>query len=388
MFEVGKTMNARERIMAVLRREVPDMIPFTIYVETKYLAGLALHQPWRKLLDQGLGLHAALAVQTHKVNCPNTKMDINHHYGNLTSWSPVDIMVAFNGPHDITGSLNTPVGKISIKARMESLDLSANLPWFPEDGYFLKTLDDYEVLKYIIEDTEYIPFYDEIKEFQMFIGNFGIVPSLVPKSPLQSLNILLGTKKLALDYYMHQKEFDELYRIIYKKELEVYKIAAESPAEVIWGPDNVTALVTSPKFFEKYSLPFYNEVADIFHKHDKIYVVHMDGELKALKELIAKTRIDAIESFTAPPVGNLPINEAKELWKDKVIWANFPEPVCLQGQKAVKKKTMEMLKDAAPGNNFLMGISEAFPSFMHMLASVPTIFKVILKHGKYPISID
>ena len=154
-------MNARERIMAVLRRKEPDIIPFTIYVETKYLAGLALHQPWRKLLDKGLGLHAALAVQTHKVNCPNTMMEINHHYGNLTSWSPVDIMIAFNGPHDITGSLNTPVGKISIKARMESLDLSANLPWFPEDGYFLKSLDDYEVLKFIIEDTEYIPFYDD-----------------------------------------------------------------------------------------------------------------------------------------------------------------------------------------------------------------------------------
>ncbi|MBD3255609.1 MAG: hypothetical protein GF383_10990 [Candidatus Lokiarchaeota archaeon] len=380
-------MKARERIMAVLRHEEPDMIPFTLYVETKYLIGLSIYQPWRKLLDKGLGLHAALAVQTHKAHCPHTNMDIIHHYANNTSWSPVDIMMAFDTPHDISGGLTTPKGELNVKAKMESLDLSVNLPWFPEDGYFVKSVEDYDVLKYIIEDTEYLPFYEEIKEFKTFIGDFGIVPSFVPKSPFQAMIMLMGPKRLSLDYYMHQKEFDELYKVIYKKELEVYKIAAESPAEVIWGPDNVTSLVTSPKFFEKYSLPFYNEVADIFHKHDKIYVVHMDGELKSLGELIGKTRIDAIESFTAPPVGNYSISDAKKEWKNKVIWANFPEPVSLQGQRAVKKKTLEMLKSAAPGDNFLMGISEGFPSFMHMLASIPTIFKVILKHGKYPISI-
>ena len=48
-------------------------------------------------------------------------------------------------------------------------------------------------------------------------------------------------------------------------------------------------------------------------------------------------------------------------------------------------KTIEMLYDAAPGNNFLMGISEGFPSFQHMLKFVPTILKTINKFGKYPI---
>lgn len=378
-------MNGRERIIAVLRHEAPDIIPFTIYVETRQLAGLALFRPWRKLLDKGLCLHAAMAVQTHKVICPKATMDIIHHYKNATSWSPVDLLVIQDSPHAITGEINTPVGKNRFFAEVDGLDLSVMVPWFPEDGWIIKNLDDYEVIKYLIEDSEYTPNYDEIVEFQMIMGNYGIVPTFVPKSPFQSMIMLMGPRRLALDYYMHQKEFDELHRVIYKKELEIYKIAAESPAEVIWGPDNVTSLVTSPKFFEKYNLPFYNEVADIFHKHDKIYVVHMDGELKSLGELIAKTRIDAIESFTPPPIGNLPIKEARKIWKDKVIWTNFPESVSLQGQLAVQKKTREMLTSAAPGDKFLMGVSEGFPSFRHLLASVPTILKTVNKYGKYPI---
>lgn len=379
-------MNGKERMMAALRREEPDIIPFSMYVETNQLVGLALYGPWRKLLDKGLGLFAALAVQTHEVNCPHASTDVIHRYGTHTSWAPVDLLVTMDSPHDILGKIATPAGDITFKAKVEGLDLSVMLPWFPEDGFFIKGVEDYETFKALIEDTEYTPKYDDIKEFQMIIGDYGVVPTMVPKSPLQAMIMLMGPRRLSLDYYMHQKEFDELYEVIYKKELEVYKIAAESPVDVVWAPDNVTSLVTSPKFFEKYNLPFYNEVSDIFHKHDKIYVVHMDGELKNLANLIAKTKIDAIESFTPPPVGNLPIEEARKIWKDKIIWANFPQPVSLQGQKAVRIKTQEMLQSSAPGNNFLMEISEGFPSFMHLMDSVPTIFKTILKHGKYPIA--
>ena len=81
-------MNAKERVLTVLRREEPDVIPFSIYFETLQLAGLAVYEPWRKLLDKGLCLHAPLVTQTHKVTCPHVTMDIIHQYGHHTSWSP------------------------------------------------------------------------------------------------------------------------------------------------------------------------------------------------------------------------------------------------------------------------------------------------------------
>ncbi len=378
-------MNPKERIMAVLRKETPDKIPFSVYLESLNIAGLALYAPWRKLLDEGLCIHASMAVQAHTVSCPNCTLDITHHYGNRMSWSTVDILMALNTSHKATGIVNTSKGDLTFATMWKSLDVSEQLPWFPEDGYLIKSVEDYEILKAIIEDTEYAPSYNDITDLQMIIGDYGIISAFVPKSPFQAMRMLMGPKRLSIDYYTNRDEFNDLYRLIYKKEIEAYKIAAESPAEVIWGPDNVTGLVTTPTFFKTYSLPFYNEVADIFHKQDKVYIVHMDGELKNLKDLIPQTHIDVIESFTPPPIGNLPLEEAKKLWKDKIIWANFPEPVSLQGQKIVRKTTQDMLKSVAPGDNFLFGCSEEFPSFMHMLASVPTILKTINKYGKYPI---
>ena len=203
-------MNPKERIMAALRHEDPDKIPFSMYIETLHLAGLALYEPWRKLLDKGLCIHASMAAQVYKVMCPNVTMDITHRYGNLTSWSPVDLLMAMNAPHDIIGNLNSPVGTTTFKAKLESLDLSVMLPWFPEDGYIIKNPSDYEVIKFLIEDSQYTPFYEDIKDFQMLLGNYGIIPAFVPKSPFQSMLMLMGAKRLSIDYYTRQKDFDEL----------------------------------------------------------------------------------------------------------------------------------------------------------------------------------
>ena len=119
--------------------------------------------------------------------------------------------MAMNAPHEVTGKISTPAGNLSLKAKLKSLDMSEMLPWFPEDGYIIKGVDDYSALNYLIENAEYTPHYNDIKEFQMVLGDNGIVSAFVPKSPFQSMIMLMGAKTLSLNFYMHQKEFDELY---------------------------------------------------------------------------------------------------------------------------------------------------------------------------------
>lgn len=379
-------MNAKARLLAALRGDPVDVIPFSIYAGTRKLYGLSIYEPWRKLLDQGLCLFAAESIQAHTATCPNTTVDQVHHYGTDLSWSAVDMLVNMGKPHTVSSTIRTPVGTTTSKMYMKSLDFSTMAPWFQEDGFLIKSLEDYEIFTYLAEKTEYRPAYDDLRETQQFMGSYGVVPAFLPKSPLQEMLLLLGPKQFALDFYMHRPQFNDLYRVFYKKDLEAYRIAAESPAEVMWGPDNVTSVGINPKMFREYSLPFYNEVATLFHNAGKLYVVHMDGDLRALADLIGETAIDAIESFTPPPIGNLSITDARAKWGSrKTIWANFPESICLEGDPAVTHTVQQMLTSAAPGDHFLMGISEGFPSFMHMLNYVPFILRLVNKYGVWPI---
>jgi hypothetical protein len=85
--------------------------------------------------------------------------------------------------------------------------------------------------------------------------------------------------------------------------------------------------------------------------------VHMDGRLSVLKNLIAHTPIDIIEAFHPPPMGDLPLNEALAVWKEKVIWIGFPAAIYSLGSAAVKDYTLELLSSVVPGDRLTLAMS-------------------------------
>jgi hypothetical protein len=278
----------------------------------------------------------------------------------------------------------TPVGRLNEKYKAGFAAFEWPLEWA------IKDVKDYEVAKYIFDDTEYFPKYDDFVKAEKIMGDDGIVEVLTPKSPIQSmLYDIMGYKTFSVHYHQYNKEFDELYQVYSKKQLEMYKIVAESPAEVILLDDNITGVVTSPKIFEKYCIPFYDEVAQILHRKDKILMVHLDGKLKCLLDLVAKTQVDVIEAFTPPPIGDVSIEEALTAWKGKVLWTNFPATVYLEaGLDRVEKETISILRSASPGRDFAMAVTEDIGDIMSLEYEqvIRTITRTVAKHGAYPIA--
>jgi hypothetical protein len=86
----------------------------------------------------------------------------------------------------------------------------------------------------------------------------------------------------------------------------------------------------------------------------------MDGKLKALSNHISISKVDIIEAFTPPPTGDLPLDEALELWNDKIIWINFPSAISTAlgpNQHNVKKFLIELLEKSIPYSNRIMIIA-------------------------------
>jgi len=221
------------------------------------------------------------------------------------------------------------------------------------------------------------------------MGDDGITIATTPRSPLQSMLIdLMGYRQFSLEFYKHMQDFEDLYQLIRKKQLGIYRIVAESPADVVLSHDNINALVTSPNIFDRYVVPFYNEVADMLHRRGKIFMVHMDGRLKALRDLIAKSRIDVVEAFTPPPVGDMEVQEARVAWKDKILWMKIPATVAFDsGHDEVRKKTIDVLTAAAPGDNLALGVTEDIgdiksAGFGEVLEAITD---TVMRHGAYPI---
>ena len=86
-------------------------------------------------------------------------------------------------------------------------------------------------------------------------------------------------------------------------------------------------------------------------------MVHMDGRLDNVKHLIPRTPIDIIEAFHPAPMGDLPLDEARQLWHDKVIWLGFPSSSFQAGPQATIAHMLSLLKEVAPGDRFAVEMS-------------------------------
>ena len=86
----------------------------------------------------------------------------------------------------------------------------------------------------------------------------------------------------------------------------------------------------------------------------------------------AASKIDLVEAFTPPPDCDMSVGAAREAWPDKILWCNFPSSVHITADQTITETTRELLRQAAPGERFLIGVTEDIPE-THMWRSLGVI---------------
>ena len=101
-------------------------------------------------------------------------------------------------------------------------------------------------------------------------------------------------------------------------------------------------------------------------------------------EEIADSKLDYIEAFTPSPDTDMSLAEARKIWRGKTLWINFPSSVHLASIEIIEETTKRLLYEAAPGDRFLIGITEDVPE-NRWQESFCAISRAIEKHGQLPI---
>ena len=250
-------------------------------------------------------------------------------------------------------------------------------PW--HTARLIKGPEDYPVVKYIVEHTEYIADYFPIEQAKDWLGDEGIVMDIQPHQPMQMLMIdWVGSE--GGRFFIHHARYpdlvEDLCRAISKSREAMYEIGARSPADIIWCGDNIDGVLVNPRLFEKYFMPEYEKMARICHQHGKLLASHMDGRVGVLKDLIARTPLDIIEALHPPPMGDLSIGEALKAWPDKVIWVNFPPAQHLLDPEEIAERVEELVKSVPSRRRFAFEISEDVPPEVGAV-SIPTIARAL-----------
>jgi len=365
-----ETMTRRERILAACSKDKVDRIPFLHWWRH-------MQTGWAERECRNRGMGIAWARPAHV-----TKMK------NVVVTEEKD---SERGPGVVRITYTTPVGSVYMDEIREpgTGEWHSNRSWKDVTPWALRRLirepEDYDVVQYIVEHTEYAPDYFPIEQAKDWVGDEGVLFAALPKTPMARMMIeWIGSEEGR--FYIHEKKFrdrvEALYHSFSRNMEALYQIAAESPADIVWIGENTEGLLMSPPLFEKYFMPEYEKIGKIVHDQGKKVAFHMDGRLNVLKELIAQTPIDIIEAFHPPPMGDLPLDEALRVWKDKVIWLGFPGAIYSLGTEAVKDYMLELLHSIVPGERLVVSMStENIVSNDHL-----RMLTAVMENAEFPLT--
>ena len=355
-------MTIKERIIGALRGEMVDRVPFTSY------ANLFPEDERDPLMQDGeIGLVNRCSVYQSK--SPNVKSRREEY------WE--------GGERRIRHTYETPVGSV-----WETLRTGGGYGTNLRCEFLIKKLEDYKVVEFMTRDMVYTPNYDAILAAEEKMGDDGVVIGNLKYSPIQQMLVMLmGPERYGIDYYENRELFDSLYSAITEKDRELYRIAAESPAEFVIYGDNITSDMIGLERFVQYCIPRYNECAALLHEKGKRLGVHMDGNLRLLKESIAESGIDFVEAFTGSPMFDLSVGEAHKAWEDKVLWVNYTSCIHMDGLEAIREHTLDLLRQVYPGDRFLISITENVPDAVRK-ESFATIAQTLCEKGSLPLELD
>jgi hypothetical protein len=267
-----------------------------------------------------------------------------------------------------TVTYHTPVGSVSCKILYtgDMKRAGASITWMSEP--VIKDPEDYRVVGYIFKNIEIHPDYDNYRDYQARVGDKGYAAAYanLASSPMHHImKEFLEPTKFYLELYDHPKELQQLAEDLESYYDQIYRVLADSPAEVIFSGGNYDEMITYPPFFKNHILPHLQKFASILHPKGKLLQTHCDGENKGLLDLLAESGMDVAEAICPRPMTKVTLTEVKKAFKGKItLFGGIPSVVLLE--QSMSDQDFEgfmkrLFREIAPGDRFILGVSDTTP---------------------------
>ena len=306
------SMTPRERILTLLQGRRPDRVPW--FGDLDYWASALIAQgtkpdgfkesaayiDWHRSLGVGFYLQGYFPFRAHYDLEERLWREGNRRFRELIT------------PHGTLREVWEYLPESFAEAPIEHL---------------VKSEDDLPALRYVYTHTTWEPDYDfGIRRLEE-IGEQGVLLCYLPKSPFMHLVALeAGIAAVTFAEASDPDSFAETLAVMKTSFDSAARIAVESPAEVLMIPENLSAEMVGPRFFEKYMRAYQEQWFGEIAKAGKPSFIHMDGTLRGLLREEASTGVRVIEAMTPAPVGDLPIGEwaARADNVATVLWGGVP----------------------------------------------------------------
>ena len=375
-------MTHKERMLKAARGEWADQLPYApridLWHNSNSMRG-TLPPPFKQsaTLDEiadyiGGGYHK---IVPEFLNVSSSEDNIDRGIGVYRLWGMayrpelvgVEREVKKEGDTTLV-TYHTPMGSVSCKILYseEMKRAGASITWITE--HIIKEPKDYKTIGYIFKNMKILPDYNNYLEFQRKVGDKGFPAAFANLSASPMHHIMkefLDATTFYLEMYDHPKEMRGLCEDMEPYFDQIFKILADSPAEVIFSGANYDEMITYPPFFRDHIMPHLQKLATLLHSKGKLLLCHCDGENQGLLDLIPESGMDIAEAVCPQPMTKVTITQVKKAFKGKVtVFGGIPSVALLEesmSDQEFERFMKNLFMEIAPGDRFILGISDTTP---------------------------
>ena len=334
-------MTHRERILAAIRGDVPDRLPWVPRLDFWYRAHQYQHSMPADFKDFSLlELADRLGVGTYAVvpdftDCP-TGTEMQDRALGIYQAPVIPYRVTLEGVErrvlkrgrESVVEYHTPVGSIQTTAAFteEMLQSGGSISYVT--GYPIRQPRDFAVVGYIFSHLKVEPRYEGYIAHRDRVGERGLVISYASPAASPMHHIMKEFMPVDQFFYATYDYPQELARLAEKMEPyyeRIKEISAAAPAEAVMLGANYDEAITYPKFFAQHILPALRDYARVLHRQGKYLMTHTDGENRKLLNLYLEAGFDVADSVCPYPMTSCRLEEMREAFRGRIaIWGGIP----------------------------------------------------------------
>lgn len=337
------SLSRKERVLAALRSEAVDRIPFSPLADNYFASSLEKQNHPYDLI-RALRYIGCEIIERHSPCC-----EVRYGGG-------IEVQVKTTPDGKTETHFITKYGEIYDQFYFENGAMYTS-------KHLISTPQDVQVMTYIARNTAYLPRFELFEERKQAIGEDGIPTPTAPCSPLmETLQVLCGLEQTTYLLLDEEALMEEMFDALHERNKAYYRLMGDLDTPVVFTYEDTSTTIMSRDWFQKYAAPALNAYADILHGAGKTYITHMCGKLSGFQEDIARISSDGIDSVCPPTTGDLECWNAKRAFGKKVVIGGIePSSLVMKPEEEILAHVSEILQKLRGERGFILSTGDAVP---------------------------
>ena len=339
-------MTSRERLLAVLKGEMPDRVPISCHELVGYdTANYVNKEP---------SYHSLMEVVREKTDCMALWDPAGNAQLALSAADPGIVRTRKENPDGHTDILEVEVGGRLLRSQNRVID-GVYTTWTTEP--LCKTPEDVEALLSI----PYVPVtYSnaDAPRIRAELGDRGILmPSVGDAAFLAMSTMEFGESTV---FVMEEPDrFEEVVKEFHRRNmtnLENQLKTTDSDLIRICGPEYMCPPYLPPRYFERFMLPYLSDMVDLIHRYGRLVRIHCHGRIGRVVDMIAETGCDGTDPCEETPDGDITLESLKARVGSRLTLFGSMQFKLLEAgtTEDVIRETTRMMQAGKPGGRFVL----------------------------------